>query len=143
MNLAGKSAQAQADKLTKKVELGTKDVDTALGLAKLESEERQAGIYAQSRQAGAGNRFTYEEAITKARTQMPFDAFQQTWITSGESKRTGRAMPTQEDYDRALDGLARSILARNEAYYSGTTAAPSGGGAQPVIDFRTGKPIGQ
>lgn len=138
LNLAGRNVQAASDKLAKRVELGKIEVDAALGIEKLRSEERQAGMYAASR--GLGQRFTYEEARTKARTEMPFDAFEKNWITSGMSKQTGRAMPSQEDYERAIDARARSILSANEAYYSGQTAAPSGGGAQGFDPSQWGEP---
>jgi len=143
LSIADKATQAQDRKLTANLKLGAAELETATEGAKLGSEERRAAMYAGARMGGAGNRFTYEEARTKARTELPFDVFQQNWITSGKQKQTGRAMPTQEDYENAIDARARTILSANEAYYSGTTAAPSGGGAQPVIDFRTGKPIGQ
>lgn len=132
VSLGGTEAQRALDSLNKKTQFTLQgiasDQQRADTVFKGEVDIKQYELLAGAR-AGAANRFTYEEARTKARTEMPFDAFQTKWVTSGESKRTGRPLPTQEDYDRALDALARSILARNEAYYSGTTAAPSGGGA--------------
>jgi hypothetical protein len=133
ISLGGAEAQREAAKLDKKTQLTlsgiASDQQRAEAVFKGGVDLQQYQLLAGSRLGAAGNRFTYEEARTKARTELPFDAFQTEWVKSGESKRTGRAMPTLDDYDRALDGLARSILARNEAYYSGTTAAPSGGGA--------------
>lgn len=117
---------AKYDAAVKSAELG---LSTAVEGQKLRSAQDVANIYASSRLGAAGGRFTYEEARTKARTEMPFDVFQKDWITSGASKQTGRTMPSKEDYERAIDALARSILSANEAYYSGQSAAPSGGGA--------------
>lgn len=142
---AGRQVSRQLEGLSAELNLSAEGLKSeatrAYRAADIAKDYGVAGMYAASRLGGASGRFTYEEARTKARTQMPFDAFQQNWITSGMSKQTGRNMPTQEDYDNALDALARSILSRNEAYYSGQTAAPSGGGAGPVFDFRTGKPL--
>jgi hypothetical protein len=128
LSIADKATQAQDRKLTANLKMGEAELTAATKGAELASEERRATTYADARMGGAGNRFTYEEAITKARTEMPFNNFQTEWVSSGKAKQTGRAMPTKQDYDAYLDARARSMLSANQAYYSGTTAAPSGGG---------------
>jgi len=122
LSLAGKGAQAQADKLAKKIELGNKEVDTALGVAKLESEERQAGIYAASRFSGA-DKYSYAQAKDDA-TQFIKNNPRAIQKQFGKNPMLMDAAELQ----RVEDALIRSFIQSRSGLQSGA-AAPSGGGA--------------
>ena len=142
LSLAGKGVQARADQLAKKVELGKSEVETALGLAGLQSAERRTAMQSAAEVEKYRMLAPDRAAKTVDIIRDNAEARYKNWVTNEgklEALKPGVADAKRQQFLRE-EYLANGYTPEQIAKLLG---APSGGGAQPVIDFTTGKPMGQ
>lgn len=141
LSLADKSVQAQANKLAKKVELGKSEVETALGIAGLQSAERRTAMQSDAEIKKYQMLAPDRAAKTVDMIRDNAEARYKNWVTNEgklEALKPGVAEAKRLQFLRE-EYLANGYTPEEIAKRLG---APSGGGAQPVIDFNTGKPMG-
>jgi hypothetical protein len=131
LSIADMATKAQDRKLTANLKMGEAELGAATKGAELASEERRAAMYAGARMGG-GRSALEDKAQDNAKARMD------QWMKSPAGAIAMAKDPTGGVFMQMQNQFYLEELAKLQG-----TAAPSGGGAQPVIDFRTGKPIGQ